>query len=141
MTEFVLVRSEEKLWTVGHYDPDGRWISHQDHGSKEEAYRQVHYLNGWTISRPDEGCLNLGELMDLLEKAKLGSIAPGELLALMSCHDAFLAMVRAWEYYTFHCQQELAVARSTQLDIQEALVELEARAREEEPGTGSAHEN
>jgi hypothetical protein len=34
------------LWTVGHYDPNGKWIPESDHDSKEEAAERVHYLNG-----------------------------------------------------------------------------------------------
>lgn len=39
-------KSEPTLWTVGFYDPSGRWQPESDHGSEEEAARRVHYLNG-----------------------------------------------------------------------------------------------
>lgn len=32
---YVYIRSEENLWTVGFYDPTGKW--HSDHGDREEA--------------------------------------------------------------------------------------------------------
>jgi hypothetical protein len=39
-------QTEPFLYTVGFYDPDGRWHSDSDHGSKDEAAKRVHYLNG-----------------------------------------------------------------------------------------------
>ena len=35
-----------KLYTVGHYSPDGKFIPESDHGTIEEAANRVHYLNG-----------------------------------------------------------------------------------------------
>ena len=43
---FVYINSEPGLWTVGHYDPTGKWIPESDHNNKEDAARQVRYLNG-----------------------------------------------------------------------------------------------
>lgn len=43
---YVYIRTEKYLWTVGHYDPNGKWIPESDHDSKEEAAERVHYLNG-----------------------------------------------------------------------------------------------
>jgi hypothetical protein len=34
------------LYTVGHYDPTGRWHSESDHADKEAAAERVSYLNG-----------------------------------------------------------------------------------------------
>lgn len=34
------------LWTVGFYDPDGKWIAESDHGRANDAAERVHYLNG-----------------------------------------------------------------------------------------------
>jgi hypothetical protein len=45
---YVYVRSEEQLWTVGFYTPDGKWIPESDWGTKEEAAKRVAYLNGNT---------------------------------------------------------------------------------------------
>lgn len=38
--------SEPGLWTVGHYDANGRWQPESDHNSAERAARRVHWLNG-----------------------------------------------------------------------------------------------
>jgi hypothetical protein len=43
---YVYIRSEPTLWTVGHYDPSGKWISESDHDDEEKAAERVHYLNG-----------------------------------------------------------------------------------------------
>ncbi len=44
--EWVYVRSEPGLWTVGFYAPDGEWHPDSDHDNREEAAERVHYLNG-----------------------------------------------------------------------------------------------
>lgn len=43
---YVYIRSEPNLWTVGFYDPDGKWKTDSDHTDREEAAKRVHYLNG-----------------------------------------------------------------------------------------------
>jgi len=43
---WVYIKSEQGLWTVGFYSPDGVWHSESDHGTSEMAAERVHYLNG-----------------------------------------------------------------------------------------------
>ena len=43
---WVYVTSEPGLFTVGFYDPNGKWHADSDHSSREEAAKRVHYLNG-----------------------------------------------------------------------------------------------
>ena len=43
---YVYIQSEENLFTVGHYAPDGHWIPESDWETTEEAAKRVHYLNG-----------------------------------------------------------------------------------------------
>jgi len=46
---YIYIRTEfspYQLYTVGHYDPDGRFIAESDWGTTEEAAKRVHYLNG-----------------------------------------------------------------------------------------------
>lgn len=43
---WVYKRTEEQLWTVGFYRPDGTWEATSDHGTEAEAAHLVHYLNG-----------------------------------------------------------------------------------------------
>lgn len=45
-TTWVYVLSEPGLFTVGFYDPTGRWHSDSDHATREDAAARVHYLNG-----------------------------------------------------------------------------------------------
>ncbi len=40
------IRSEPQLWTVGFYDPDGKWQPESDHGRPDEAAERVAWLNG-----------------------------------------------------------------------------------------------
>lgn len=39
-------QTEETLWTVGFYTPDGKWEPESDHGSPDEATQRVRWLNG-----------------------------------------------------------------------------------------------
>jgi hypothetical protein len=43
---YVYIRSEPGLWTVGFYDPTGKWFPESDWNTPEEAAERVHYLNG-----------------------------------------------------------------------------------------------
>jgi len=43
---YVYIQSEPGLWTVGFYDPAGRWYADSDHNTPEKAAQRVHYLNG-----------------------------------------------------------------------------------------------
>lgn len=46
MTNYVYIRSESNLWTVGFYAPDGKWHSESDHSSSVEAASRTIHLNG-----------------------------------------------------------------------------------------------
>ncbi len=43
---FLYVQSEPGLYTVGHYNPAGGWISESDFRLKHEAAARCSYLNG-----------------------------------------------------------------------------------------------
>lgn len=43
---YVYIKSEPQLWTVGFYDPAGKWESESDHDSKDDAAKRVSFLNG-----------------------------------------------------------------------------------------------
>lgn len=43
---WVYIESEPRLYTVGFYDPSGRWQGDSDHLSREDAAARCHYLNG-----------------------------------------------------------------------------------------------
>lgn len=46
MTHYVYVMSEPGLWTVGFFDPSGKWHAESDFNDREEAARRVAWLNG-----------------------------------------------------------------------------------------------
>lgn len=43
---YIYLKSEDNLWTVGHYAPDGKFIPESDHATVDKATERVHYLNG-----------------------------------------------------------------------------------------------
>lgn len=47
---YVYVESEPELWTVGFYDPQGKWHPESDHGTKKDAASRVAWLNGANVS-------------------------------------------------------------------------------------------
>lgn len=51
MNNYVYIRSEPDVWTVGFYRPDGKgpgfnWEPESNHNTKAAAAARVHYLNG-----------------------------------------------------------------------------------------------
>lgn len=56
MMNWVYQQTEAQLWTTGHYDYDGKWISEGDHCSKEKAAQRTHYLNGGLDNDLLEAC-------------------------------------------------------------------------------------
>lgn len=47
-TKYVYKKTQDDpdLWTVGFYDPEGKWMPESDHSNPEDAAKRVHYLNG-----------------------------------------------------------------------------------------------
>lgn len=43
---YVYIKSEPGLWTVGFYDPSGKFEPESDHENADAAAKRVHYLNG-----------------------------------------------------------------------------------------------
>jgi len=43
---YVYIESEPGLWTVGFYDPTGKWHPESDHNRKRDAAYRVIFLNG-----------------------------------------------------------------------------------------------
>lgn len=46
---YIYIQSERHLWTVGFYDPIGKWHSESDHETPESAALRVAYLNGLAL--------------------------------------------------------------------------------------------
>ena len=51
-TNYVYLRSEPGLFTVGFFDPSGKWHPDNDYNDREEAARRVAWLNGSSVSFP-----------------------------------------------------------------------------------------
>jgi hypothetical protein len=43
---YVYIQSEPGLWTVGFYNPDGKFEPESDHDTTDSAAARVSYLNG-----------------------------------------------------------------------------------------------
>jgi len=43
---FVYLQSDDNQWTVGHYNPEGGWVSEGNYDHPEKAAKRVSYLNG-----------------------------------------------------------------------------------------------
>lgn len=52
---YVYIQSEPGLWTVGFYDPQGKWVAESDHPHPDKAADRVHYLNGGSFRAPGLG--------------------------------------------------------------------------------------
>lgn len=50
MSCWVYRRTEPKLWTVGFYDPQGKWHTDSDHEVQDKAARRCAYLNGQALA-------------------------------------------------------------------------------------------
>lgn len=50
MWVYVLSEPESPLWTVGFYDPTGKWHTDSDHRTQESAAERVAYLNGARVT-------------------------------------------------------------------------------------------
>jgi len=87
---YVYLRSELTLWTVGHYDPRGKWHAESDHGTPEEAAARVASLNGDKDPENDR----LRSLAQALERKNrdLGERTAG----LLAACNGLLARVDTW---------------------------------------------
>lgn len=47
---WVFIETEIGLWTVGFYDPSGKFNPESDHDKKENAARRCAFLNGANVS-------------------------------------------------------------------------------------------
>lgn len=62
---YVFIKSEPRLWTVGFFQPDGKFYPIEDFSSPEEAGRHTAFLNGGP--NPEERLLN--EIRRLVNRA------------------------------------------------------------------------
>jgi hypothetical protein len=73
MGDYVYIRSEPTLWTVGFYRPDGKWEPESDHGSESDAADRVMRLHGVTPDdygpRTSEPAVSYADLLAGLRRA------------------------------------------------------------------------
>jgi len=51
---YTYIRSEPGLWTVGSYDPEGKWMPESDTNNVNYAAARVNWLNGGPSAEPKE---------------------------------------------------------------------------------------
>jgi len=49
---YVYIKTEPKLWTVGFYDPQGKFQPESDWDKRDDAAQRVAYLNGGNKTNP-----------------------------------------------------------------------------------------
>jgi hypothetical protein len=68
MSEYVYIKSEPFLWTVGFYDPIGVWQPESDWPSTDEAAARAHWLNGEKpYQQMEKKCTELESRLSALE--------------------------------------------------------------------------
>lgn len=71
-TNWVYLKTESNLYTVGFYDPKGKWNPDSDHETSDAAALRVHFLNGGATTP------------DMLQAGEMALLAFDTLIGLMS---------------------------------------------------------
>lgn len=89
--QYVYIKSEPQLWTVGFYRPDGKWQSESDHESKEQAAERVALLNGAGILQYIERII---ERLSLKQQAmKTNAVYDNELIGCITAQKIILTEI------------------------------------------------
>ena len=67
MSGYVYIKSEPGLWTVGFYDPSGKWHAASDHDKEDEAAQETHWLNGGKNRTPKDAQEKVDRVAEWLE--------------------------------------------------------------------------
>ena len=95
---YVYIASEPGLWTVGFYEPNGRWEAESDHDNEEGAAARVHYLNGGaalTAARDRRIDALVAEVDSW--KASYMALAPDHDVAMLRANSRIEALTKALE--------------------------------------------
>lgn len=99
----VYIAHDNSFFTVGHYDPEGKFIPESDHSEREKAAERVAFLNGTVFPPPakesneptlHESLFNTKATEDLLTLTASNGIkfrirvVPGGIL-IHKCNDGF----------------------------------------------------
>lgn len=63
-------RREDRLWTVGYYDPSNRFVAIQDCATAELAMEAIHFLNGGNGKATAELIDSINDLAEILDDRK-----------------------------------------------------------------------
>lgn len=89
---YVHIKSEPSLWTVGHYDPLGKWHPDSDHDDEDSARQRVAQLNGGGV----EAAAEVARLRQLCGDAasRLATMTCPTMYADAVTHDTVVRMLR-----------------------------------------------
>lgn len=66
---YVYIKTDRQLWTVGFYDPTGKYQTDSDHEDREEAAKRVMRLNGGNeLTKVQQAAPDLLEVCKAMEK-------------------------------------------------------------------------
>lgn len=86
---WVYTRTEQQLWTVGFFAPDGEWQTDSDHTEQEEAAKRVAFLNG--------SYEELTERFVLIER-RVAELEQKEVSVYEAAYEAAMNAVRAGRF-------------------------------------------
>lgn len=69
MNPWVYIKTEARLYTVGFYDPEGKWHPESDYNTADEAVERIRYLMGGN-TRPAAARIELQRLMQKHTKCR-----------------------------------------------------------------------
>lgn len=105
MSDYVYIRSEPGLWTVGYHEPGGKFIPESDHDSPGEAAAAVSVLNGGAdetamlrklLTLPLQNrAPEVAELLRLLGRGEWGADQLGTLMEWLRGHGYVIEDVDA----------------------------------------------
>lgn len=79
---YVYIRSEPGLWTVGFYEPEGKWQAESDHVTAERAAERVACLNGRLQKAEDVAKLPVPDLRDWFAGQALAGLFAGQSVSM-----------------------------------------------------------
>lgn len=150
MNGYMYKRTEDELWTVGTYTPDGTWEPESDWGHPDEAAARVHFLNGGTsaVTLKQARMVIEGILAVLPDKAlpkpdKVETEADGVTVVWFGSHGHYLGSSRnGWgehipggSYRLAGSYDALTAERVRRLDLKHPRVETTRERQKREAAT------